>query len=148
MALIKRNGNLAPVRSLLTDLLDVDRFFDSDLFDLGARFNNLPSVNIEEKEKEFKVELAAPGFAKKDFSINLQNDVLTISAEKKEEKEQSEKEFKRREFNYSSFQRSFALPETVNEDQINAEYKDGILKLTLPKREGTEKKRTKEISVA
>jgi HSP20 family protein len=142
----KRNGELSPMRSMLTDILNETRLLNSDLFDMTSMSVNLPAINIVEDEKEFKVEMAAPGFSKKDFKVNIENDTLIISAEKKEEKKEENKDFKRREFNYSSFERAFTLPESVNEDHINAQYIDGILKLTLPKVAGA-KKKSKEISI-
>ncbi len=148
MALLakRKNGALTPFRSTISNLLDIDRFFDSNLFDLGNELNNLPAVNIAEHDKNFKVEVAAPGFSKKDFKI--ENDILTISAEKKEEKNEVKKDFRRREFNYASFECSFGLPDNVNDDHVNAEYNDGILKLTIHKKERTAKKKVKEIEVA
>ena len=142
----KRTGELSPFRSMLTDILNENRLFNADLFDMNSLAPNLPAINIEEDEKEFKVEMAAPGFSKKDFKVNIENDTLIISAERKEEKKEDKKEYKRREFNYSSFERAFTLPESINEDHINAQYNDGILKLTLPKVTGA-KKKTKEISI-
>jgi HSP20 family protein len=148
MSLIrKRNGELAPMRSMLTDILNETRLFNSDLFDMTSLSANLPAINIQEDEKEFNVEMAAPGFSKKDFKVKIENDTLIISAEKKEERKEEKKDFKRREFNYSSFERAFTLPESINEENINAQYNDGILKLTLPKVAGA-KKKMKEISIA
>lgn len=121
--------------SLLTDrwipdFFENERFFDSD----WMKAFTVPSVNIRETEKEFFVELAAPGLSKKDFKVAIENGMLTISAEKKVEKEEKEKEFTRKEFSYSNFSRSFMLPENVNEDKIEAHYDDGILKLQVLKK--------------
>lgn len=96
----------------------------------------VPQVNIKENEQSFELELVAPGQKKEDFNIEIENDLLTISTEAKTEKiEQEEGKFTRREFRISSFKRAFTLPETVKADEINAAYKDGILTLTLPKKE-------------
>lgn len=96
----------------------------------------VPQVNIKENEQAFELELVAPGQKKEDFNIEIENDLLTISTEAKTEKiEQEEGKFTRREFRISSFKRAFTLPETVKADEINAAYKDGILTLTLPKKE-------------
>lgn len=96
----------------------------------------VPQVNVKENEKSFELELVAPGQKKEDFNIEIDNDMLTISTEAKTEKiEQEEGKFTRREFRISSFKRAFTLPETVKADEINAAYKDGILTLTLPKKE-------------
>lgn len=99
-------------------------------------YRSIAPVNIRETENAYAVELMAPGFKKEDFNIELDNDLLTISLEvKKENTEQEEGKYTRKEFSYSSFRRSFTLPETINAEEINATYQDGILKITLPKRE-------------
>ena len=95
----------------------------------------MPAVNISEHEKDFVVEVAAPGMKKDDFNLNLERNVLTISSERKSEEKQEEKHFTRREFSYTSFQRSFTLPESVDQDKIDASYKDGVLVVTLHKKE-------------
>jgi HSP20 family protein len=93
-------------------------------------------VNIRENDNSYEVELMAPGMKKEDFNIELDNELLTISAEiKSENNTQEEGKFTRREFSYSSFKRTFTLPETVKEEDINAVYQDGILKISLPKKE-------------
>ena len=95
-----------------------------------------PPVNIKETEQFFAVELIAPGLKKEDFNIEIDNGLLTISSQTQAEKtEQEEGKYTRKEFTKSSFKRSFTLPETVNEADINAAYADGILTLTLPKKE-------------
>lgn len=99
--------------------------------------NRVPAVNVKETENEFVLEVAAPGMKKEDIQLELDDQVLTISSEKKEEKEtESEKEkFTLREFSYSSFKRSFTLPESIDSSKIAADYTDGVLKIELPKRE-------------
>ena len=104
-----------------------------------------PAVNIIEDEKEFILEMAAPGLEKKDFRINLENQVLTISKEVKEEKEEVKQNYTHREFVYNSFSRSFRLPKFILADKIKADYTDGILKISLPKDEKVTL--TREISV-
>ena len=94
-----------------------------------------PAVNILEDEKQFTLELAAPGLKKDDFNINLDNNTLTISKESKEEKEEVKDNYTRKEFVYNSFSRSFRLPKFILAEKIKAEYKDGILKVSLPKDE-------------
>lgn len=144
MELMRRtNGNLLP--GLLEDI------FDNNVIE--NKFNNfrsLPAVNIEELEDKYSLELAAPGKSKKDFNIELDNDLLTISSEIKEENRSEDKErnFSRREFSYESFKRSFTLPESVDTSKIKASYKNGILTLDLPKREEakTQPKRMIDIS--
>ncbi len=115
---------------MLSDFFDNDRFFDAD----WLRKQSVPAVNVKETEKSFEIELAAPGLTKKDFEISVDNGMLTISSEKKEEKEEKEKNDTRKEFSYSSFSRSFTLPENVNEEDVKAYYEDGILKLHIAKK--------------
>jgi HSP20 family protein len=116
--------------SWLSDFFDNDRFFDSD----WVKKQSVPAVNVKESDKGFEIEVAAPGLTKKDFNITVDNRVLTISSEKEEKKEMKEEEYTRREFGYTSFSRSFTLPENVSEENINALYEDGILKLQLSKK--------------
>jgi HSP20 family protein len=144
MALIKHSSwPLTMGGSLLSDFFDDDRFFNSSL--MSGR--SIPAVNVKENEKNFEVELATPGYDKQDFKIDIDNGLLTISAERKEEQEKKEDHYTRREFGYSSFSRSFNLPVNTNEEAINARYEDGVLKLTIPKREETNGKTRKGITV-
>jgi len=96
---------------------------------------SVPAVNIEENAGRYNISMAVPGMKKDDFKIDLEGDILTISAEKEETKEEKDKKYNRREYNYSSFGRSFTLPEDVKFDTIEASYNDGVLKLVLPKKE-------------
>lgn len=145
MSLIKSNGNKA-VRSILSDFFDSDRFFPDRLFRDLAVEDWTPAVNIIESDKDFSIELSAPGFKKDEFKVNVENGILHISAETKKEEEEKGKIFTRQEFRYNSFSRSFTLPENASEDKIGAKYEDGILKLTLVKKVQSEPKR-KEITV-
>lgn len=113
----------------------------------GLNTANIPAVNISEHKDRFEVSLAAPGMKKDDFNIDLQNNVLTVSAESREEKEEKDQQYCCKEFNYSSFSRSFTLPETVSKDKIDASYENGLLKLTLPKTEEAKKAEAKHIAV-
>lgn len=131
MTLVKTNNRFA-FPSL------IDEFFKPDWMGGMERMNlNVPAVNIKETETSFVVELAAPGKKKEDFNIELEDNVLTISSEARSEKEEKDNEGKytRREFSYSSFKRAFTLPETVNDYEINASYENGVLHITLPKKE-------------
>ncbi|ULQ53323.1 Hsp20/alpha crystallin family protein [Flavihumibacter fluvii] len=116
----------------------------NDWFDSGVwgREMNLPAVNIEEQKDDFLVSLAAPGLKKEDFNISLDGNMLTISCEKEERKEEKDKKYNRKEYNYSSFSRSFTLPDQVNTDKIDAKYEDGLLKVVLPKKEEAKKMAT------
>src|ERR1051326_2508094 len=109
MTLVKsKNNDLLP--SVFSDVFDTDKFFGNDWFEKEFE-KRVPAVNIKENGKEFKVELAVPGFSKNDIKVNLDGDVLTISAEKKEEKKEEKERFTRKEFSYNSFSRSFTLPQ-------------------------------------
>jgi HSP20 family protein len=131
-----------------------DRFFDNELFDWSNKnFSDtnttLPSVNIKEDVNGFEVEMAAPGFEKKDFKIDLNNNLLTISSEKKIENETKEgQQFTRREYSYQSFSRSFTLPNTVDSEKISAKYENGILKVAIPKKEEAKPKPVKQIKIS
>jgi HSP20 family protein len=106
-------------------------------------------VNIKESTDEFEVELAAPGLDKKDFNIELNNDMLTISSEKKIENEVKEgQQFARREFSYQSFSRSFTLPNTVDNEKIRAKYENGILRVSIPKKDEAKPKPVKQIDIS
>jgi HSP20 family protein len=124
---MKRNDMLFP--SLMNELFVPDWFGGKD------NFSMLPAVNIMENEKDFTLELSVPGRKKEDFNIEIDDNVLTISSEVKSEEETTEKNYTRKEFGYSSFKRSFTLPDTVNADAIEANYENGILTFVLPKKE-------------
>ncbi len=125
----------------------IDTLFNSSLADVIGTDSMLssPSVNITENDAQFMLHLAAPGLTKQDFNINIENDHLVISAEKKSEKEESkEGKFTRREFNYASFKRIFPLDDLINREGITAAYEDGVLKLVLPKKEESARKQTSQ----
>jgi HSP20 family protein len=144
MSLIKRSEwPLLGSGSWLSDFFEGERFFDSD----WMKKHSLPAVNVKETDKSYEIELAAPGRNKKDFNIAAEDGVLTISSEQKEEKEQKEKEYMRKEFSYSSFSRSFSLPENANQDEIKANYADGVLKLEIAKKVIIQPKAKKAIEV-
>lgn len=121
----------------------MDDFFD-DNGDWAKPMRNtsMPAVNVKENKNAFKLDVAAPGFKKGDFKLEVQDGRLTISGETKEEKEDKDEKYTRQEYRYSSFSRSFTLPENVKSDDISAEYADGVLKVTLPKKKAEEKPAT------
>lgn len=129
------------------DFFNADNFFDNNW--LRKWEKDFPAVNISENDKSYSLEVVAPGFQKENFKLKVDDDVLTISAESKSEskEEGKEKEYTRREYSYNSFTRSFRLPENVNDENISAAYKDGILNIELPKT-SAEVKASKEISVS
>ena len=110
-----------------------NEWFDDRSF--FGKIMKVPAVNVVETKDFFMVSLAVPGLKKNDFKIDIEGNMLTISSEKEEEKEEKDLRFTRKEFNYLSFSRSFTLPEEVKREKIEAIYEDGILKLTLPKSE-------------
>jgi HSP20 family protein len=150
MSKLAKRENWFPIWT--NDLFDTGKFlsprlfdFDGDAFDFGTR---LPSVNVKESEKEYEIEMAAPGLERKDFKVEVKDGVLYISSEKEEENKEEKKNYTRREYSYNSFSRSFNLPDNCLTDNINAKYDNGILHLTLPKKEMTIAKSVKEIVVS
>lgn len=142
-------ANLARTNRAMTpwvDFFNVDNFFDNNWMRKWER--EFPAVNIAENEKNYSIEVVAPGFRKEDFKLKVDDDVLTISAESKTEQKETEKEreYTRREYSYNSFTRSFRLPDNVKDDSISAAYQDGVLKLELPKSK-MQVKATKEITI-
>jgi len=127
-----------------------DDFFNDKFFNQlkSTESNgNRPAVNVSEDEKGYTIEVAVPGIAKDDFNLEIENDVLTISTEQKENKEEQKQNFLRREFSYQSFKRSFQLPETIDQEQIKASCDAGILTLSLPKMEEEIQKAPRQIEV-
>ena len=137
-----------PVQSSLSRMMD--EFFNGGLTDWDNQnlMATQPSVNVIENEDSFDVEVAAPGLKKEDFQLTVEEDMLTISGERKEESEKSEGTFTKREFNYSRFSRSFQLPESCDSERISAAYKDGVLNLNIPKKEEAKKRPPKTIDIS
>ncbi|MFC2087761.1 Hsp20/alpha crystallin family protein [Bacteroidota bacterium] len=127
----------------------IDDFFAGSSWSvINSKFGeSIPAVNVNEDENQFNIEVAAPGMEKKDFKLDLNHNVLTISSEKMEKKEDDNKKFTRREFSYTSFNRSFTLPNNVKEEGIKASYKEGILNISIPKKEETKDKGPKHIEI-
>jgi HSP20 family protein len=140
MNLVKHNRNRNYFPSVM------DEFFRPDFF--NREFNaNVPPVNIRETDTAFEVELSAPGKKKEDFVIDLENDLLTISSEHTEEKTEGQGKYTRREFSHTSFRRAFTLPETAKDDNIKASYENGILKISIPKKEEALPKPKRQIDI-
>jgi HSP20 family protein len=131
-------------RSQMRDFFNTDDFFSNNW--LSRLENKFPAVNISDNEKEYEIELIAPGFKKEDLKVKVEDDVLTISAESKQEMSNGNKEYTRREYSYNAFTRSFHLPENIKDDNIKANYADGVLKLSLPKSQSQVRAR-KEIAI-
>lgn len=127
----------------------LSNIFDDDFFPtFNARANSMPAVNIRENEKNFLLELAVPGMDKKDLKIDISEDVLTISSETRNESEENQDGYRRKEFSYSSFCRSFYIPDNVSKEKIGAEYKDGILTIELPKMEEDKSKVSRQVKIS
>jgi HSP20 family protein len=123
--------------------------FDDDFFPvLSKRTASTPAVNIREDEKSYLLDLAVPGIEKNNLKIDINEDVLTISSETKNETEGNIDGYKRKEFSYSSFNRSFCIPDNVNREKIEAKYKDGILSVELPKHEEEMNKITRQVKIS
>lgn len=127
----------------------LSNLFDNDFF-MGtiSNANTVPAVNIKEGEKSFTLELAVPGMNKNDLKINVENDLLTVSSETKNEVNDEREGYKRKEFSYSSFCRSFYLPENVKVEDIKASYKDGVLNVEIPKEKEDKLTRNREIKIS
>lgn len=128
-----------------------DDFFKpwNEMFDGGiwGKTMNIPAVNIVENKDEYVVSIAAPGLKKDDFKIDVDGNMLTISSEKVETKEEKERKFTRKEYNFMTFSRSFTLPEEVFREKIEARYEDGVLRILLPRKEEAKKLTAKHIAV-
>lgn len=141
MKMIKHNRTSFP--SIWDEIFDLRPFAAHN----GGHSFSTPAVNIQENEKEYMIELAAPGLNKDDIKIELDKDTLTIKSERTEEKKVNEENYSRREFNYSSFSRSFTMPQgKIDQDKIDAKYENGVLMLCLPKAEKA--RLSKEIKIS
>ena len=131
----------------------LDHFFNDSFLNwpvtTSSNWRNQPAYNIKEEDDRWHVELAVPGMDKNDFKIDLENDMLSISTSKSESKHETTDNYKVRQFGYTSFTKSFRLPENmVNEEEISANYKDGVLHISLPKRDDAKTNLKREITVA
>jgi len=144
MTLIRRVNNNYPVfQNWLEDFIaPVQQYNNSRIR------TSVPAVNIAEDENKFEIEFAVPGLTKSDFSINLDNDTLTVKSEKENSNEENNSNYTRKEFSYSAFERSFTLPDAADGEKIKAEYKEGILSIEIPKKEEAKVKPAKEILIS
>lgn len=141
MSIVKRNNLFFP--SLMNDFMGPDWFGGTEKWNASV-----PAVNIKDNTENFELELAVPGMKKEDFSVEIDNDVLTISSEVHTENEENKDNYTRKEFSFTSFKRAFTLPETVDGAKIDAKYEDGILRLTLPKKQEALPKPKRMIEIA
>ncbi len=143
MSLVKFNRNRFPWNTM--GRLDTDSFFSDDFF---IEESDWPAMNVKEHDNDFEIELAAPGFDKKDFEVAIKDNILEVSAKKSKEKVDEDKDYTRREFKYSTFKRAMQLPNTVDvSKEVEATYKNGILRLDLQKKEEAKEKPKKVIEV-
>lgn len=144
------NNALTKVREMLP--ASFDDFFKpwNEWFDGGSllhRTLTVPAINVTEEKDSYKVTMAAPGMKKDDFKVDVEGNMMTISAATEEEKEEKDKKYTRKEYNYSSFSRSFTLPQEVNKEKIEAKYDNGELTLLMPKKEEAKQTPGKKIVV-
>jgi len=129
----------------------VDEFFNDSFLpkflDWNYESTSTPAVNVEETEKEYLIDVAAPGLEKEDFKVSIDNNVLTISSKKEVKNEENREGYLRREFNYSSFSRAFTLPENTETSKIKASHKNGVLSISIPKSQAKVKQAT-EIKIS
>jgi HSP20 family protein len=134
MALVKFNNDKKG-NALMPAFSDIFESFFNDAFISDRMVARVPGVNISETPEHYHIDLAAPGLKKENFKINLEHNMITISAEQRSENTDDGKTYNKREFCYTSFVRSFALPETADDAHIDASYVDGILKIDVAKKE-------------
>jgi HSP20 family protein len=134
MTLVKFNSDKKK-NVLMPGFNDVFDSIFNDTFLADRMVTRVPAANISESADHFHIELAAPGLKKEDFKLNLERNVLSISVEQSNESNQGERNYAKREYSYSSFVRSFTLPESANETGIEAKYNDGVLSIDIPKHE-------------
>lgn len=150
MTLVKfKNGNSFDSLFPTNSRMDFPTFFN-DVFDrflTDEKVTWMPAVNIMERENDYKIDLAVPGLDKKDFNIEVENNLLVVSGERKEEKVEEKDKVTKREFHYGSFKRSFTLPETADSDKINATYNNGVLTVSVAKKEEAKQNAKRQISV-
>jgi len=148
MSVIKRNGNSLPAFPSLFDDFFSREFFNWGNSNFSSTSTTVPAVKIKERTEGCKVVVAAPGMEKKDFVITLDGNQLTISSAKQNEETKKEENYTRREFSYQSFTRTFQLPkDVVDSEKIIATYENGLLQLTIPKKEEARQKGPKQIAI-
>ncbi len=143
-SLLTKDPFFADLMDTKRGIFNLNRFFNGDFGD-----DQFPALNVKEKENEFEIELAVPGLSKEDFKISIEDGILYISAEKENKIEEEKEGFVRKEFSYNSFSRNISLPEEVDMDKdIEAKYKEGILKMNLKKRKTEKAKKAKTVNVS
>jgi HSP20 family protein len=143
MAGTLKKNELPSIMNWMDDFWNSDRFFGDRLVSKDL----FPAVNVKDRESSYEIELTAPGLRKEDFNIHIENGVLSISSESSKEEEEKNEKFTRKEFQYNAFSRSFSLPDNAKEDDLKALYENGLLKVTIAKKQIESPKR-KQIEVS
>lgn len=141
MKTLEKINPLTSLKSIIEDFWNTDGFFHQPIF-----ANNYPTVNILDKNGTYEVKVSAPGFKKEDFKVAVENGLLTITAETSAEKKEEKENYVRKEFSTSSFSRSFRMPDNITQDQIKANYEDGLLNINIAKAD-SDKTEIKEIKI-
>jgi len=142
MSLIKFNPRIPLFDRMFPEVLDTNQLFNEEL----RKENWMPALNVKENENNFEIEVAAPGFSKKDFKVTVTDDVLEITAENKKTKKQKEEQYSRQEFFYNSFKRILTLPKSIDfSKKINAKYDNGVLRIHLEKLEALKNEEHKKV---
>jgi HSP20 family protein len=123
----------------------LENFFSDEL--MREPVDKVPAINVKEGKENYHIEVAAPGMTKQDFDVSVEQNVLTISGQKKKEDKEEQDKYTRKEFSYQSFERSFNLPESVKAEDISAKYEDGVLNITIPKKEKAKKESKRKINI-
>jgi HSP20 family protein len=148
----KERDYIPTLRSSLSEMFNIDRFFEEPLFGSlpwnGNGFTRVPATNIRETDDEYVVEVAAPGMSKNDFHVDVDNNVLEIKVEREKEAGEGKAQYTRKEYDYTAFYRSFSLPDSVQSDRIKAEYENGLLLIHLPKAPEAKRKAAREIAIS
>jgi HSP20 family protein len=148
MSIVRFRNNFSPAEKSFNDLFRGIFNDDFGFFLKPVNSFNAPAVNVVENKDHYKVEMAAPGFSKDDFNVKVENNLLTLSGEKKSDVNKDDEKFTLKEFSHTSFSRSFTLPESVDSSRISGEYSDGILKVFIPKKEEAKDKGAVEIKIS
>ena len=148
MTLIKfKNGSPVMAGTRMPYFNDLFNDFFENVVNSDIRKGSVPQVNIRETDTGYHLEMAAPGLNKEDFKISIENEVLTVSGEKKSETSEKSGKYSRKEFSYNSFMRSFTMPEVVDTEKIMAKYENGIMMVDLPKKEEAKPKTPREVQI-
>lgn len=138
---VARRTGLFPGLPRMFDELMADDFFGKDFA------AHVPAVNVFEDEGSFHIELSAPGFTKEEIKVSIENDTMTVSGEHKAEKTEGNKNYSLKEFSYGSFARSFSMPETTDPEKVEAKFENGILMVSIAKKESVKANPVKEIKI-